>query len=165
MAAQKKKQMKARFNAVDFLLLVLVLLSVVALFLRPTVLERIGKATASDTVVVSFYADRLTEEEYAMLTDGDRLTVDGTTFGELLSFSTQPYQTLQLMESDVQSENPFFEAANEPGLYTVKGQIRLTGARREDGFYAGGDLLVGVGSSYTVQTDSCVLTLQITGIA
>lgn len=156
---------KVRFNIVDFLLIVLILLSVVALVLRPTVLKKIGEMTASDTAVVSFYADRLTEEEYSMLTEGDLLTAGDSAFGELLAFSAHPCQTLQLMESDVESETPFFETVTESGLYTVKGQIRLTGTRRDDGFYAGGNLAVGVGSVVDVQADSYVLTLQITGIA
>ena len=156
---------KIRFNIVDFLLIVLLLLSIAALVLRPMVLEKLSKLTASDTVVVSFYADRLTEEEYSVLTQGDRLTVNGDSFGELLSFSVQPYKTLQLMESDVESEHPFFSEVTEPGLYTVKGQIRLTGAQREDGFYVAGDLQVGVGSIIKVESNCYVLTLQITGMS
>lgn len=161
MAVQKK----VRFNVIDFLLIMLVLLAVVAMFLRPTVLNKLEKLTAVDTVVVSFCADRLTEDEYTMLAEGDLLTVNDSTFGELLSFSIEPYQTLQLIQSDVESENPFFESVVEPGRYTVKGQIRLTGAKRKDGFYAGGNLPVGVGSVYSVQSDSYVLTFQIIGIS
>ena len=156
---------KIRFNVIDFLLIVLIILSVVAMFLRPTVLKKISEFTANDTVVVSFYADRLTEEEYAMLTEGDHFTVGDSDFGELLAFTTEPYRTLQLIESDVEGEAPFYESVVEPGRYTVKGQIRLTGDKRKDGFYADGNLPVGVGSIYTVQSDSCVLTLQITGIS
>ncbi len=156
---------KVRFNIVDFLLIVLILLSVIALFLRPTVLEKLGKITATDTVVVSFYADRVTDNEYGAMSEGDRLTISDGEFGELLSYSMQPYQTLQLIESDVQSENPFFKEVVELGLYTVKGQIRLTGTRRDDGFYVGGTMLVGVGSTVEVQADSYILTLQITGIS
>ncbi len=156
---------KVRFNVIDFLLVVLILLSIVAMFLRPTVLEKIGEFTANDTVVITFYADRLTEEEYAMLTEGDQFQLNGNEFGELLVFTTEPYRTLQLIESDVESEAPFYESVIEPDLYTVKGQIRVTGTKRQDGFYAGGNLPVCVGSVYTVQSDSCVLTLQITGIS
>ena len=64
-------QRKVRFNIVDFLLIVLVILSVVALFLRPAVLDKISQWTATDTVVVSFYADSLTEDECNMLTNGE----------------------------------------------------------------------------------------------
>lgn len=156
---------KVRFNIIDFLLIVLVLLSVAALVFRPMVLEKLGKLTANDTVVVSFYADQLTENEYSILKQGDQLTVNGDRFGELLSFSVQSYKTLQLMESDVESEHPFFSEVAEPGLYTVKGQIRLTGAAREDGFYVAGDMQVGVGSIVEVESNSYVLTLQITGIS
>ena len=161
MATQKK----VRFNVIDFLLVVLVILAVVAMFLRPTVLAKIGELTANDTVVVSFCADRLTEDEYSLLTEGDVLTVEDGVFGELLAFTTEPYRTLQVIESDVELENPFFESVVEPGRYTVKGQIRLTGAQRSDGFYAGGNLPVGVGSIYQVQSDSYILTLEITGIS
>lgn len=156
---------RVRFNIVDFLLIVLVLLSAIALFLRPTVLDKLSKLTASDTVVVSFYSDCLTEEEHGTLAEGDFLRVGDGTFGELLSYSVQPYQTFQLIESDVQSEHPFFKEVTDPGLYTVKGQARLTGTRREDGFYVGGNLLIGVGSTVEVQSDSYILTLQITGIS
>lgn len=161
MATQKR----VRFNVIDFLLIVLIILAVVAMILRPTVLQKIGEMTANDTVVVSFYADRLTEDEYAMISEGDLFTVDDAEFGELLAFTTEPYQTLQLIESDVESEAPFFESVVEPGRYTVKGQIRLTGAKRQDGFYVGGNFPVGVGSVYCVQSDSYVLNLQITGIS
>ncbi len=156
---------KVRFNVIDFLLIILVLLAVVAMFLRPTVLAKIGQLTANDTVVVSFCADRLTEDEYALLTEGDILTTENGVFGELLAFTTEPYRTLQVIESDVELENPFFESVVEPGRYTVTGQIRLTGDKRSDGFYAGGNMPVGVGSIYRVQSNSYVLTLQITGIS
>lgn len=156
---------KVRFNIIDFLLIVLILLSVAALIFRPMVLEKLGKLTANDTVVVTFYADHLTEDEYNVLAQGDKLTVENDPFGELLSFSAQPYKTLQLMESDVESEHPFFSEVTEPGLYTVKGQIRLTGVQREDGFYVAGGMQVGVGSIVEVQSNSYVLTLQITGIS
>ena len=156
---------KVRFNVIDFLLIVLILLTVFAMFLRPMVLEKISEFTANDTIVVTFYADRLTEDEYAMLTEGDKFQLGAYEFGELLVFTTEPYRTLQLVESDVESEEPFYESVIEPGRYTVKGQIRVTGTKREDGFYVGGSLPVCVGNVYTVQSDSCVLTLQITGIS
>ena len=158
-------QKKIRFNIIDFLLIVLILLSVSALVFRPMVLEKLGKLTANDTVVVSFCADQLTEDEYNVLAQGDQLVLNGDSFGELLSFSVQPYKTLQLIESDVDSEHPFFSEVVEPNLYTVKGQIRLTGKQREDGFYVSGDLQVGVGSIVKVESDSYILTLQITGIS
>ncbi|MBQ8382083.1 MAG: DUF4330 family protein [Clostridia bacterium] len=161
MAVQKK----VRFNIVDFLLIVLVILSVVALFLRPTVLKKVEQLTATDTAVVSFYADGLTEEECNILAAGDVLSAGNGADGELLSFSVQPYQTLHLIESDVQSESSFFKEVTEPGLYTVKGQARLTGARKDDGFYVDGNLQIGVGSILQVQSDSYILTLEITGIS
>ena len=156
---------KVRFNIIDFLLIVLALLSIAALVFRPTVLEKLGKLTVNDTVVVSFYADCLTEDEFNVLKQGDHLTVKGDPFGELLTFSVQPYKTLQLMESDVESEHPFFSEVIEPGLFTVKGQIRLTGTQRDDGFYIAGNLQVGVGSIVEVESDSYALTVQITGIS
>lgn len=161
MAATKK----VRFNIVDFLLVVLVLLSVAALVFRPSVLKRVAQMTSVDTVVVTFAADRVTEEEYSALAEGDLLSVSSGEFGELLSFSAQPYQTLHLIESDVESENPFFREVTEPGYYTVKGQMRLSGTNREDGFYAGGNLPVGVGSIVEVESDSYILTVQIIGIS
>ena len=161
MATQKK----VKFNVIDFLLVVLLLLAVVAMFLRPQVLEKINRLTANDTVVVSFCADRLTEDEYALLAEGDVLKTEDGVFGELLAFSTEPYRTLQIIESDVEVENPFFESVVEPGRYTVKGQIRLTGDLRSDGFYVGGKLPIGVGSICRVQSDSYILTLEITGIS
>lgn len=158
-------QRKVRFNIVDFLLIVLVILSVVALFLRPAVLDKISQWTATDTVVVSFYADSLTEDECNMLANGDALSASSGAEGELLSFSVQPYRTLHLIESDVQSENPFFKEVTEPGLYSVKGQARLSGSRKNDGFYLGGNLQIGVGSTIEIQSDSYILTLEITGIS
>ncbi len=156
---------KVRFNVVDFLLIILVILSVVALFLRPTVLKKIGQLTATDTVVVNFYADGLTEEECALLQNGDSLAVGKSAEGELLTFSVQPYMTLQLTQSDVQSESAFFKEVTEPGLYTVKGQARLTGTRKEDGFYVGGSHQIGVGSKVETVSDLYILTLEITGIS
>lgn len=161
MSAQKK----VRFNVVDFLLILLVILSVVALFLRPQVLEKISELTATETVVVNFYADRLSEEESNALSVGDRLTVGDGEYGELLSYTVQPYQTLQLIESDAEAENAFFKEVTEPDLYTVKGQIRLTGIRRTDGFHVGGNFAVGVGSIVEIQSDSYILTLEIVGIS
>ena len=100
-----------------------------------------------------------------MLANGDALSASSGAEGELLSFSVQPYRTLHLIESDVQSENPFFKEVTEPGLYSVKGQARLTGSRKNDGFYLGGNLQIGVGSTIEIQSDSYILTLEITGIS
>ncbi len=161
MAAQNK----VRFNVVDFLLILLVILSVVALFLRPQVLEKIGEMTATETVVVNFYADRLSESECNAISVGDSLVIGDGEYGELLSYTVQPYQTFQLIESDAGSESAFFKEVTEPDLYTVKGQIRLTGTRKEDGFHVGGNLPVGVGSILEIQSVSYILTLEIVGIS
>lgn len=158
-------QNKVRFNVVDFLLVLLVILSVVALVLRPKVLEKISEMTATETVVVNFYADQLSEEECNALTVGDLLTVGEGENGELLSYSILPYKTLQLIESDAGTENAFFKEVTEPDLYTVKGQLRLTGSRQQDGFYVGGTMPVGVGSILEIQSDSYILTLEIVGIS
>lgn len=154
-----------RFNIVDFLIIALLLLSLIAIFLRPAVISHIGKLTANDTVIVGFCADEVTQTQLGQMKEGDILNCDGSEFGELISYFETSAQTMKLITPDVQGEQSFFEKVTLPGLFSVKGQLRLTGSMREDGFYVGENRYVGVGSVLYLEADSYVLTVQITSIS
>lgn len=156
---------KAHFNIVDFLLIALLLLAVVAIFLRPTVVEQIGKLSANDTVIVSFVADDLTAAQIEQMAEGDLLSYRGERFGELTVFSSRPSETMQLIDPEESTEHAYFQKVTLSDSHTVKGQLRLTGSDRENGFYVGGNLYVGVGTVLYLQADSYVMTVQITGIS
>lgn len=156
---------KAHFNIVDFLLIALLLLAVVAIFLRPKVVEQIGKLSANDTVIVSFVADDLTAAQIEQMAEGDLLSYRGERFGELTAFSSRPGETMQLIDPEGGDERAYFQKVTLTDSHTVKGQLRLTGSDRENGFYVGGNLYVGVGTVLYLQADSYVMTVQITGIS
>lgn len=156
---------KARFNIVDFLLIALLLLAVIAIFLRPAVISQIGKLSASDTVMVSFVADDVTAAQLEQLNEGDVLTCNGIRFGELTAFTSLPSETMQLVHPEGDAEQPYYQKVTLSGSHTVKGQLRLTGSDRENGFYIDESIYVGVGTVLYLQADSYVLTVQITGIS
>lgn len=156
---------KVRLNIVDFLLIALLILSVVAIFLRPMMVEQIGRMSANDTVIVSFVAEDVTAEQLERLNEGDLLSYNGAHFGELTAFTTMPSEKMQLIEPEGSAEQAYFQKVTRQGSQTVKGQLKLTGSDRENGFYVGGNTYVGVGTVLYLRADSYVLTVQITGIS
>lgn len=155
---------KVRFNIVDFLLIALLILAIVAIFLRPTVVEQIAKLSANDTVIVSFVAEEVTSAQLDRMAEGDLLTYEGEQFGELTAFTSLPGEAMQLVDPDGE-EPAYYQKVTLPEQNTVKGQLRLTGSDRENGFYVGANTYVGVGTVLYLQADSYVLTVQITGIS
>lgn len=158
-------KIKVRFNIIDFLIVALVLLAVIALFLRPTVVKQIERLSAADTVTVSFVADQVTAEQLEQLNEGDVLRAEGERIGELTSFSSRPAQTIRLVSPNSDTETAYYQKATLSDLYTVTGQLKLTGSDRENGFYVGGELYVGVGTVLYLEADSYVLAVQINGIS
>ncbi len=156
---------KARFNIVDFILIALLILAVLAIFLRPAVIAQIGKLSANDTVIISFWADDVTKAQLDQIVEGDKFFYNDESFGELTSFTSSQAKTMQLIHPDSATEVSFFEKVTLPDRYTVKGQMRIVGSDREDGFFAGDKLYVGVGTVLYLKSDSYVLTVQITGIS
>lgn len=156
---------KTRLNIVDFLLIALLLLAVIAIFLRPTVVAQIGKMTANDTVIVNFVADEVSAEVLEQMTEGDRFMSGDTSFGELTAFAEAPAEEIRLIDPDNAAESAHFQKVTVPGRYSVKGQLRLSGSDRENGFYVDDKIYVGVGTVLHLRAESYVITVQITGIS
>lgn len=156
---------KTRLNIVDFLLIALLLLAVIAIFLRPTVIEQIAKLSANDTVIASFVADGVSAEQLAQMNEGDRLSFKDAYFGELTAYAETPSETVRLVEPENADEQAYYQKVTVPDSYSVKGQLRLTGLDSENGFFVDESIYVGVGTVLYLQADSYVLTVQITGIS
>lgn len=156
---------KTRLNIVDFLLIALLVLAVVAVFLRPTVIRQIDKLSAGDTVIISFVADDVSASALEQIKEGDLLSCGGSKFGELTAFSVSPAEEVILVQPENAAEQASYRKVTVPDRYSVKGQLRLTGDDRENGFYVDENVYVGVGTVLYLQADSYVLTVQITGIS
>lgn len=156
---------KVRLNIIDFLLIALLILAVIAIFLRPTVVEQIGKLSANETVVVRFVAENVSAAQIDKMAEGDLLACNGERFGELRSFTASPSEVLQLVDPEGTGEHAYYQKVILPEQNTVSGQLRLIGNNKENGFYVGGNTYIGVGTVLYLTADSYVMTVQITGIS
>ncbi|MBE6579563.1 MAG: DUF4330 family protein [Ruminococcaceae bacterium] len=152
-----EKTKKKRINALDVLIVLVILLAIAAFFLRGKILA-FFEEEATCVVTYSFVATDLEKEHAAYLQSGEiLLNASGAKNGEVLSVTKTPATDPHLLADGhtVQVQNGELDASGTVSAvgYEVDGFIYL----------ADGTKLV-PGGSITVYTGDAVFTLQITGV-
>ena len=174
MEAQKsRKRTNARFNIVDFLIILIVLLSVFSLVARyTTVLDKIGITNQLSEYEVSFAVSdlRYTTPNFFKIDDAVYLQDDDHTYvGQLLSreIGSTDALTITLSSEYVQSEAGFVSAYYaENTLVDVTGRILCRGRVNAEGYFLlGGTISVSEGQTLTVCTDLVSFEMTVIGIS
>jgi hypothetical protein len=166
-----KNRRKLGFNAIDALIIVLVLAAIVGLVLRYTVLSGIENASAHDTYYITFKSAEITQSSCDALdrtakdADGENwVYLQGGTVrvGELTAGSVTylPSETL------VEDENGNKVVIHYPDLFDATGMIKCKGyvASETGAFRLNGKLDLAAGSVLEVQTKYGDFVIEIKGI-
>lgn len=172
-ARAPKKRSGARFNIIDFLIILVVLLCVIGLIIRyTTVLDKIGISDRMEQYEVSFTVENLRYTTPSFFDIGDRVYLrDGsnTYMGTLISRENGSTDTLTITLSSqyIQSDTGFISAYYaENTLVDISGRILCDGMLGEDGYFLlGGDVYVAQGQTLSVCTDLVSFDLIVTNIA
>lgn len=172
-ARAPKKRSGARFNIIDFLIILVVLLCVIGLIIRyTTVLDKIGISDRMEQYEVSFTVENLRYTTPSFFDIGDRVYLrDGsnTYMGTLISRENGSTDalTITLSSQYIQSDTGFISAYYaENTLVDISGRILCDGMLGEDGYFLlGGDVYVAQGQTLSVCTDLVSFDLIVTNIA
>ena len=168
-----KKRSGARFNVIDFLIILLSLLCILSLVARYTnVMEKIGISNQIQQYEISFAARDLRYTTPSFFHVDDKVYLkDGkqTYMGTLLSreAGSADALTITLSSKYIQEETGFISAYYaENTLVDVSGRILCEGVINEEGcFLLGGNLYVAEGQTLTVYTDLVSFELVVMGIS
>lgn len=170
---KQKKRSEARFNVIDFLIVLIALLCVLSLVARYTnVLEKIGISDQLQQYEVTFTVTdlRYTTPNFFHVNDKVYLQ-DGkqTYMGTLLSreIGSADALTITLSSQYIQEETGFIAAYYaENTLVDVMGRMLCEGTINEEGYFLlGGSLYLAEGQKLAVYTDLVDFELVVTGIA
>ena len=173
METQKaKKRSNVRFNIMDFLIVLVVLLCVFSLVARyTTVLDDIGISNQLDEYEIGFtVADlRYTTPNFFHIDDEFYLqNNDRTCVGRLLSreIGSTDALTITLSSRYVQLETGFVSAYYADNTFVdISGRLLCQGKINNDGYFLlGGDLLVSEGQTLAVYTDLVSFEMTVTSI-
>lgn len=174
MEAQKpKKRSNVRFNIMDFLIVLIVLLCVFSLVARyTTVLEKIGITDHLEDYEVGFTVSNLryTTPSFFHIDDAVYLQDDKHTYmGTLLSreIGSTDALTITLSSRYVQSETGFISAYYADNTFVdVSGRILCEGSVNSEGYFMlGGNIYLSEGQTVAVCTDLVSFELTVTDIS
>ena len=173
MEAQKpKKRSNARFNIMDFLIILIVLLCVISLIARyTTVLAKIGITDHLEQYEIAFTVSNLrhTTPNFFHIDDAVYLQDESHTYmGTLLSreIGSTDALTITLSSLYVQSETGFISAYYADNTFVdVSGRILCEGSISADGYFLlGGNVYLSEGQTLAVCTDLVSFELTVTDI-
>lgn len=162
---------KTRFNAIDALIILLVLVCIAGLVVRYTVLNDIGSVSNLNTYYISFKATEISQSQTEALertakdADGQSWVylMDGTTYVGHLTDENPP---VLLSEIWVEDESGNVVKIHHPELYDVSGKIKCSGfvSSETGAFKLNGKIDLAAGSKLDVQTKYGDFTIEITAI-
>ena len=172
-SSKSKKKSNARFNIMDFLIVLIVLLCVFSLVARyTTVLDKIGITENLDAYEVRFTVSdlRYTTPSFFQIDDAVYMNNEEHTYvGRLLSreLGSTDALTITLSSEYVQVETSFVSAYFADNTYVdVAGRILCEGNMSRDGYFLlGGNTYLAVGQTLNVCTDLVCFELTVTGIS
>ena len=172
-APKSKKRSNARFNIMDFLIVLIILLCAFSIIARyTTVLDKIGISENLETYEMSFTVSNLrhTTPNFFRIDDAVYMQDEEHTYvGRLLSreVGSTDALTITLSSKYVQSENGFISAYFADNSFVdVSGRILCEGNMSRDGYFLlGGNTYLSVGQRLEVCTDLVSFELVITDIS
>lgn len=171
------KMPKIRFNILDAVILLLIILCVVGLGFRYTITESLGLGDELQSYRIRFELNEARHTLPSQLSKGDSLyTADGTFVGTLMGVAeysnenilTAGNQTLLVSPAEIyvnDSGNIVSVSYPEGSLIDADGAFSCSGGYSDDGYFLlGGEKYLAVGQTLTLYTDTVKLTLTVTEI-
>lgn len=158
-----REKSKARFNIIDFLIIVALLASLFVLIFRGTIIDFIGDIINTQDATVTVVIQGVDTAEADMLKKEDTLYWNGELFGRVEEISITDSRELVL--SDANTSGPSFVSIIVPDKCDIECTITVRGAFLEDGFHLSGSYYLGVGKTVELYSDSFYCSAIITSIA
>ena len=169
---KKNKRSTAKFNLIDFMIILIALLCIFSLLARyTTVLDKIGVSDHLEQYEVAFTVTdlRYTTPNFFRTNDKIYLQDDEQTYmGTLLSreMGSTDALTITLASRYVQSQDGFISAYYAENTFVdISGRILCEGLIGNDGYFLlGGNKYLAEGQTLAVCTDLVSFELTVTGI-
>lgn len=161
-AEKTRRAKKPKVTALDFMILLLIVLCVVGIIFRSVIANFFIRSVPTENIEISFMAENLTQDEVALVKEGDALYLDEEIFGEITGLSASSSKNVVLSSDD--SGNPVFTEAVDPERYTINGSISVSGRYNGEGFASEDNVQLHVGKILNIYASSYNLTVIITEI-
>ncbi len=153
---------KRHFTALDFGLIVVLLLSILGIGFRTVIADWIMKSTPEETVTILFKAEGVTAEQLSRMQKDRVLTLNGKAFGKLQSFTSQNGKIV--VEQKNEEGVVEFITVEDQNSYTVSGVIDISGRYTDQGFVCQENTNLYVGKILNINSNSYTITVLITEI-
>ena len=153
---------KQRFPALDFALIVIVLLCIVGIGFRGAIADLIIQSAPEETVVVRVKIDMLSQERLALMKEGDTLYLGTAVWGTLGAFSYE--NAKRVIEQTDENGNAVFATVEDTMHYTVTAEVAIRGNFSESGFVCLENENMYVGKILNISATSYAITVIITEI-
>ena len=156
-------KIKRRFNIVDAVIIILVVLSIVGIYFRSQITEWIGLDKQLSEFRISFKVSEIKYTSDKYFVSGGKVYLDspdmelGTIDGNCTFLPAEVY---------LEKADGSFVRADYPkdSYIDVNGSIKCVGAEREDGFYLAGSYSITPGMTLHVHTDMLDFVITVTDI-
>lgn len=162
---------RPRFNAVDAMIIILVIAAIVGVYFRYTIIDFLTRDRNIESYVVSYSIEdiRYTTPNYISVGDKVYFESDGELMGELISESEKNKEPLNITlasKNFTDSKGNIVEVFYpEETRVNAKGRMLCLGSYSETGgFSLEGNRYIAAGQYVDVYTDNVTVTLKITAI-
>jgi len=153
-----KKKKRTKFNIIDFIIIVAVVLVIVGVVLRYRLADKMEGESVGVEAEISFIVPKIKEEAVSAFKIGDEFYIDGVKIGVLQSF------TKDFAETYVENENAELVLTYCEDRYDVRGVILSNGVLTEGGYMASGTKFLAPGYDDPVKSKNIKCTMIITDI-
>ncbi len=161
---KEKIYSRVKFNYIDFLIIIILLMALLSLFFKANIERAINKYISGNSARVLFSIDNIEDDILGTFKNDDKVFYSGGEFGILKSFKVDN-STDMILVSEKSGYNSYeFTKAKNKSTYCVSGEIIIEGSKRDNGFYLGGNDRVAVGMDFFVTIGNCAYKISVTGI-
>ena len=168
---KEERKNAPHFNAIDAMIIILVILAIVGIYFRHNILELLSSDKNNDQYVVSFSIEdiRYTTPNYINIGDKVYFASNGELLGTLMSES-ENQSALNITPASkyfTSSDGKIIEAhyPNEESRVNARGRMLCIGGYNEDGgFCIDGKTYIAAGQAIEVHTEYVTVTITVTSI-
>ena len=157
------KERIPKFGFLDFLIILLVIVSIVGIYFRFDLVDIISKNTNTKDYSVSFQIKNIKYSTSTYFHSNDSVYIDSS--GELLGVIIENPNAVPSTETFVENGEAFEITYPESSRVDVRGKLKCTGTENQNGgLYINSSTQITVGQSLEVRTEKVSFIINITDI-
>ncbi len=157
--SKETKTERVRFSILDFVIILLILISLIGLALRYDLIRKLFNRTALIEARVSFVAEAITPEEAAAFSVDTVFYTENGLFGTLFSAESEPAVLLYENGAGVPVSYESSELRDVSGIFSVSAIFT------DDGCLLGGNTYIAAGSRFTVRAAGAAVEITVTDVS